>query len=105
MVGSLSLQALAAHVTNVAAGAGVINMSHEVLYIVVAVGGTYFLATGIVRGMRDHWKRGTGAGLSAIAGGVALAVVVVHIVGIYQRGNQEFEHLPGSVGHSNTRGW
>ncbi|WP_232526901.1 hypothetical protein [Mycobacterium intracellulare] len=105
MIGQSSLQALATHSTNVAAGTGVINMSHEVLYIIVAVGGTYFLGSGIVRGMRDHWKRGTGAGLSAIAGGVALAVVVAHIVGLYQRGNQEFEHLPGSVGHSNTRGW
>ena len=38
---------------------------------------------------------------------LALAVVVAHIVGIYQRGNQEFEHLPGGVGSSNVsnRGW
>ena len=45
--------------------------------------------------------------MSAIGGGVALAVVVAHIVGIYQRGNQEFEHLPGGVGSSNVsnRGW
>ncbi|VBA32395.1 hypothetical protein LAUMK4_05738 [Mycobacterium persicum] len=100
-----AVQVLAAQANTVAAGAGIINMSHEVLYIVIAVGGVYFLGTGVVRGMRDHWKRGTGAGLSAIAGGVALAVVVAHIVGLYQRGNQEFEHLPGSVGHSNSRGW
>ena len=80
---------------------------HEVLYIILGIGGTYFLGSGVVNAMRDHHKRGTGAAMSAIGGGVALAVVVAHIVGIYQRGNQEFEHLPGGVGSSNVsnRGW
>jgi hypothetical protein len=110
MVGHSSyegLQALTTHATNVAAGAGIINMSHEVLYIIMAVAGAYFLGSGIIRGAKEHWKRGTGAAASAIAGGVALAVVVAHIVSIYQRGNQEFEHLPGGPGHSNisNRGW
>ncbi|MCA4761171.1 hypothetical protein KXD96_27325 [Mycobacterium sp. SMC-2] len=90
---------------NVAAGAGLINMSHEVLYIIIAVAGTYFLGSGIARGMKEHWKRGTGSALSSIAGGVLLAVVVYHIVSLYQRGNQEFEQLPGGPGHSNVRGW
>ncbi|MGH3970113.1 MAG: hypothetical protein ACRDTV_18850, partial [Mycobacterium sp.] len=105
MVGSSThlagLQILAAHTTHMAAGAGLINISHEVLYTLLAIGGTYFMGSGVARGMREHWKRGTGAGLSAIAGGVALAVVVAHIVGIYQRGNHEFERLPGGPGHSN----
>lgn len=105
MIGLSSLQALATHTTNVAAGAGVINMSHELLYIVMAVGAAYFLGGGIIRAIRDHTKRGTGAALSSIAGGVLLAIVVMHVVGLYQRGNQEFEHLPGSVGHSNGREW
>ena len=84
---------------------GLVNMAHQVLYIVLAVGGVYFLGSGVARGMREHWKRGTGAAMSAMAGGVALAVVVAHVVGIYQRGNQEFEKLPGGPGHSDTRGW
>ena len=103
-----SLQLLAAHTTNLAsAGAGIINMSHELLYIILAVGGTYFLGSGVINGMRDHSKRGTGSAMSAIGGGVALAIFVAHIVGIYQRGNQEFEHLPGGPGSSNVsnRGW
>ena len=86
---------------------GLVNMSHEVLYILLAVAGVYFLGSGVARGMREHWRRGTGAALSAMAGGVALAVVVAHVVGIYQRGNQEFEKLPGGPGHSDVsnRGW
>jgi hypothetical protein len=102
-----SLQLLAAHTTHLAAGAGLINMSHEALYVILGIGGTYFLGSGVVNAMRDHHKRGTGAAMSAIGGGVALAVVVAHIVGIYQRGNQEFEHLPGGPGSSNVsnRGW
>lgn len=100
-------QLLAAHTTNLAAGASIINMSHEILYIILGIGGVYFLGSGVINAMRDHHKRGTGAAMSAIGGGVALAVVVAHIVGIYQRGNQEFEHLPGGVGSSNVsnRGW
>ena len=102
-----NVQLLAVHTANLAAGAGIINMSHEVLYIILGVGGVYFLGSGVINAMRDHHKRGTGAAMSAIGGGVALAVVVAHIVGIYQRGNQEFEHLPGGVGSSNVsnRGW
>lgn len=104
-----ALQVAAAHTTVVAAsGGGIINMSHEILYILLAVGGVYFLGTGVARGMKEHWKRGTGAALSAVFGGVAIAIVVAHIVGIYQRGNQEFEQLPGGVGNSNVsvnRGW
>ena len=49
-----------------------------------------------------------GAALSAVFGGVAIAIVVAHIVGIYQRGNQEFEQLPGGVGNATVsvnRGW
>jgi hypothetical protein len=101
------VQLLAAHTTNLAAGGGIINMAHEILYIILGVGGTYFLGSGVWKGMRDHHKQGTGAAMSAIGGGVALAIVVAHIVGIYQRGNQEFEHLPGGVGSSNVsnRGW
>lgn len=101
------VQLISAHTTNLAAGAGIINMSHEILYIILAIGGVYFLGSGVVKGMRDHHQRGTGAAMSAIGGGVALAIVVAHIVGIYQRGNQEFEHLPGGVGSSNVsnRGW
>nr|VTP03859.1 hypothetical protein BIN_B_05281 [Mycobacterium riyadhense] len=104
----VSLQAAASHSTVVAVGASVVNMSHEVLYILLAVAGTYFLGSGVARGMKEHWKRGTGAAVSALAGGVVLAVVVAHIVGIYQRGNQEFEQLPGGVGKpgiSGNRGW
>lgn len=102
-----NVQLLAAHTANLAAGAGIINMSHEVLYIILGIGGVYFLGSGVINAMRDHHKRGTGAAMSAIGGGIALAVVVAHIVGIYQRGNQEFEHLPGGVGSSNVsnRGW
>jgi len=101
------VQIFAAHTANLAAGAGIINMSHEILYVILGIGGAYFLGSGVINGMRDHHKRGTGAAMSAIGGGVALAVVVAHIVGIYQRGNQEFEHLPGGVGSSNVsnRGW
>jgi hypothetical protein len=100
-------QLLAAHTANLAAGAGIVNMAHEILYVILGVGGVYFLGSGVWNGMRDHRKHGTGAAMSAIGGGVALAVVVAHIVGIYQRGNQEFEHLPGGVGSSNVsnRGW
>lgn len=92
-----------------AAGAGVINMSHEVFYALVGVAGTYFLGNGIVRAMREHHKKGTGAALSAIAGGVLIAVVIAHIVGLYNRGNEEFENFQGG-GHggqlpSNSRGW
>lgn len=102
-----NVQLLAAHTAQMAAGAGLINMGHEVLYVILGLGGTYFLGSGVVRAMREHHKRGTGAAMSAIGGGVALAVVVMHIIGIYQRGNQEFEHLPGGVGSSNVsnRGW
>jgi len=104
-----ALQAATAQTSVVAAGGGgIINMSHEVLYILLAVGGVYFLGTGVARGMKEHWKRGTGAALSAVFGGVAIAIVVAHIVGIYQRGNQEFEQLPGGVGNSSVsvnRGW
>lgn len=102
-----NIQLLAGHTTNLAAGAGIINMSHEVLYVILGLGGTYFLGSGVWKGMRDHHKHGTGAAMSAIGGGVALAIVVAHIVGIYQRGNQEFERLPGGVGSSNVspRGW
>lgn len=103
------LQAIATHGTVVAAsGGGIINMSHEVLYILLAVGGVYFMGTGVARGMKEHWRRGTGAALSAIFGGLAIAIVVAHIVGIYQRGNQEFEQLPGGIGNSTVsvnRGW
>ena len=101
------VQLLAAHTMNLAAGAGIINMAHEILYIILGVGGAYFLGSGVWNGMRDHSKRGTGAAMSAIGGGVALAVVVAHIVGITQRANQEFERLPGGVGSSNVsnRGW
>lgn len=99
-------QLAATHTVNVAAGAGIINMSHELLYIILGVGGVYFLGNGVIRGMRDHHQRGTGAAMSALGGGVALAVVVAHIVGIYQRGNQEFDNLPGSPGNSSvSRGW
>jgi hypothetical protein len=102
-----NVQLLAAHATYQAAGAGLINMAHELLYIILGLGGTYFLGSGVVRAMRAHHKQGTGAAISAIGGGIALAVVVMHIIGIYQRGNQEFEHLPGGVGSSNVsnRGW
>lgn len=108
MLVETALHAAAEHTTVVAAGNGIISMSHEALYILLAVAGVYFLGTGVARGMKEHWRRGTGAALSAIFGGVAIAVVVAHIVGIYQRGNQEFEKLPGSVGNSNIsvdRGW
>lgn len=102
------LQAAVGHSTVVATGAGVVNMAHEILYTLLTVSGIYFLGSGVARGMREHWKRGTGAAASALGGGIVLAVVVAHIVGIYQRGNQEFEQLPGGVGKpgiSVNRGW
>lgn len=109
MIHSLHAAAQAAAPTAVlASGGGIISMAHQVLYILLGVAGTYFLGSGVARGMKEHWKRGTGAAASALAGGVALAVVVAHVVGIYQRGNEEFEKLPGGVGRTGvsvTRGW
>lgn len=93
------------HSPALASGSGVVNMTHEVLYTLIGIGGTYFMGSGIAKGMKEHWRGGFGAAISSIAGGVLLAVVVAHIVGITQRGNQEFEKLPGGVGHSGTRGW
>lgn len=93
------------HSPALAFGGGVVNMSHEVLYWIIGVAGTYFMGSGVAKGMKDHWRGGTGAAMSAIAGGILLAVVVGHIVGITQRANQEFEKLPGGVGHSGTRSW
>lgn len=102
------LLAAAPQHTVLAAGTGLVNMAHEVLYILIALAGAFFLGCGIVNAVRKHHKNGVGAAVSALAGGVLLAVFVAHIVGIYQRGNQEFENLPGSVGtpgHSGTRSW
>ncbi|VBA62388.1 hypothetical protein [Mycobacterium attenuatum] len=98
-----------AHQSAVAAGAGIINMSHEIYWIVAAVAGVGFLVIGLLRGLRDHHKRGTGSALSAIGGGILLAVVAAHVVGIYNRGNQEFDDLDRG-GHgthlpSGNRGW
>ena len=92
-------------ITNLALGAGLVEASHQVFYILTSIAGTVFLGGGIISGMRKHWKMGVGSALSAIGGSVVLAVVVAHIVGLYQRGNQEFEKLPGGVGNSQTRGW
>ena len=36
-------QLLAAHTANLAAGAGIVNMAHEILYVILGVGGVYFL--------------------------------------------------------------
>lgn len=78
-----------------AGGGGLIDMSHWIFYIIVGIGCAYFLGGGIVRGMRDHWKKGEGAAFKAILGGVGLAILITHIVGIYQRGNSEVEKAPG----------
>jgi Ca2+/H+ antiporter len=106
---ALQIQATAMHHSVLAAGAGIINMSHEVYYIVAAVAGTCFLILGLIRGLREHHKRGAGSALSAILGGVLIAIVVAHLVGLYSRGNQEFDDLDHG-GHSSNlpsgnRGW
>lgn len=77
----------------VAAGAGIINMSHEIYYIVAAVAGAGFLILGLIRGLQEHHRRGAGSALSALLGGILLAIVVKHAVGIYNRGDQEFNDL------------
>jgi len=84
-----------------------VNTGHELLWTLLGLAGTYFLGGGVIRGMKHHWKFGTGAAMSAIGGGIAVAVVVAHIVGIYQRGNQEFDKKFPTVGHSHyvDRGW
>lgn len=98
--------------TIVAAGpAGASELMQWIFYGIVAFAGTYFLAVGIVKGMRDHWKKGEGAALKAIAGGVLIAVVIAHIVGIRDRVNRDVEQAPGGFfngGNSqvvNNRGW
>lgn len=96
-----------------AAGSGIIDMSHWFFYIIVGVGCTYFLGGGILRGIKTHWKNGEGAAFKAIIGGVGLAILITHIVGIYQRGNAEVEKAPGgwfngggsSVSVPSNRGW
>lgn len=103
----------ASHSTVQAAGSGLIDMSHWIFYTIVGVGCTYFLAGGILRGIFAHSKKGEGAAFKAILGGVGLAILITHIVGIYTRGNAEIEKAPGgwfngggsSVSVPSNRGW
>lgn len=106
-------QLAASHTTIQAAGSGVIDMGHWIFYIIVGLGCVYFLGGGIVRGIFAHSKKGEGAAFKAILGGVGLAILITHIVGIYQRGNAEIEKAPGgwfnggggSVSVPSNRGW
>ena len=93
-------------ITYLALGSGLVEASHQVFTIISSVATALFLGGSVIQAARKHWKMGVGSALSALAGGICLAVVVAHIVGLYQRGNQEFEQLPGGVGSShNNRGW
>lgn len=98
--------------TIVAAGpTGLTDLAAWIFYGIVAVAGTYFLAAGIIKGAKEHWKKGEGAALKAIGGGVLIAIVIAHIVAIRDRANRDLEQAPGGYfGGTNThvvnnRGW
>jgi len=96
----------ASEILQAEAGAGLVNLSHQILYIVMSVGCAVFLIIGVVTAIRSHTKRGVAAALGALVGAIGLAVTVTHMPGLFQRFNQEFEQLPGGVGSSSVdRGW
>lgn len=94
-----------------AAGGGIGEFAAWAFYLLVGFAGTYFLGAGILKGMKDHWKKGEGAALKAIGGGVLIAIVIAHIVSIRDRANRDLEQAPGGYfGGTNThvvnnRGW
>ncbi|MDO3267820.1 hypothetical protein [Mycobacteroides abscessus] len=77
------------------ASSSIVAMSNSAYGIIAAVGGTFFLAAGIIGAAKNILKRGTGAALAALGGGVLISVIVLNLVAVRDTGNDSFHNEVG----------
>ena len=90
--------------TSYLAVADLITISHQVYYLVAAIGGVAFIAGGIVKALHKQHKIGTGAAFAAFFGGLALSIAVGSAIALRDIGAHELDKHTGVSQDSSVYG-
>ena len=88
--------------TTVLAASDIVSSSHTLYLVLASVGVSAALATAIVKGLKQTWKVGVGAGIGAFFGCIALAIGIANAVGLFSIGDNEFQKDTG-IHHNQIR--